>query len=202
MNYEFNILYYINMYKKWWKNIAFVMFISMLLTMCFSFFQPVIYVSAVRLITSGGGESSGYLGKFLSGLSEGSLHRDTIVSILESRHMAKDINKQFSLGKKPKFRYSIHIRRVTGGNTVEIRGTDPALTEKIANFAIQNLDKINAELDITPNKPMVKVLDLATYGVRQSRQVPKKMFLTCLFSFLLVSLYAFFSDYLRRLKSQ
>ncbi|MBU3912375.1 MAG: hypothetical protein KKD90_07320, partial [Candidatus Omnitrophica bacterium] len=88
------------------------------------------------------------------------------------------------------------------GMAIDVKGNDPELTKEIANFVVRNLDKINTELDITPTKPMVKVLDPAIYGSPGSRQIPRKMLIAALLTFLLISLHAFFSDYLKKLKSQ
>ncbi len=204
MDYEFNILYYINIYKKWWKRIVFVMVFSMFFTMCFSWFEPVTYISTVTLLSrGGGGTSEGSLGKFLglAGLSADS-STDAIVPLLNSRRMTRDIRDKFDLGKKPGFRYSISTSKMVGAFAINVTGTDPVLTERIANFVVENLDKINMELDVTPNKPMVKVLDPALPGVKQpGRRGQRKIIVAGLASFLLISLYAFFSDYLRKLKS-
>ena len=204
MDYDFNILYYINMYKKWWKRIVLTMFISMFFTMCFSLMLSPNYVSKVTLLSTGGGESSGgSLGKFLglSGLT-GNSSTDVIVPLLNSRRMAKDISDRFNLEKRPNFKYKIGTIESKGAFVIEVSGKDPVLIQKIANFAVENLDKINMELDITPSKPMVKILDPAVRGVRQSRQTPRKMLVAGILSFLLISLYAFFSDYLKKLKAQ
>lgn len=204
MDYDFNILYYINMYKKWWKKIVLVMFVSMFLTACFSLLMPITYVSTVTLLSVGGGTSTGgALGSLLglSGLSGGS-STDAIVPLLNSRRMTKDISDRFNLDKKPGFRYNLNTAEAKGAFSIKVSGNDPALIQKIANFTVENLDKINMELAITPNKPMVKVLDPAVRGTRESRQTPRKILVAGLLSFLLISLYAFFSDYLRKLKSQ
>ena len=204
MEYDFNILYYIDIYKKWWKRIALVMFVSMFLTMLFSRFQPVTYISTVTLLSTGGGEVSvGSLGKFLglSGLSGGS-SAESIIPLLKSRRMVTDIKKQFSLDKKPKFRYNITYNESEGAFAINVRGTDPVLIQEIANFTVKNLDKINTELDITPSKPMVKVLDPAIRGTRMPGQNARKILVAGILSFLLMNLYIFFSDYLKKLKSQ
>jgi len=202
MDYDFDIFYYIDMYKKWWKNIALVIFVSMFLTMCFLFFQPPSYISTVTLLSTEGGQSTATtsLGKLLGLSNSSSTH--VIVPLLNSRRMAKDISDKFNLDKKPRFRYKIETSETKGAFVIKVKGKEPVLVQKIANFVVGNLDKINMELDITPNKPMVKVLDPAVRGVRQSRQTPRKIFIAGLLSFLLVSLYVFFSDYLKKLKSQ
>jgi len=205
MDYDFNILYYINMYKKWWKRLLLVMVISMSLTACLSLFTPVTYVSTVTLLSTVETQPAAVssLGKFL-GLSSfsGFSSTDVIIPLLNSRRMTKDISDRFNLDKKPKFSYSITTNELKGAFAISVKGSEPDLTKQIANFIVQNVDKINNELDITPNKPMVKVLDPAVRGIKQSRPILRKIFVAGLLSFLLISLYAFFSDYLKKLKAQ
>ncbi|MDO8603606.1 MAG: hypothetical protein Q7O04_07155 [Candidatus Omnitrophota bacterium] len=201
MEYEFNILYYINMYKKWWKNIVKLMMIAMFFTTIFSMLLPVTYVSTVSIISADtSATTASSIGKFLGISNIASSSNDIIISMLNSNRMAKDIAQFLEFNKKQNFRYSMIIHTVTAGLAMDIKGNDPALTEKVANFTIQNLDKINAELNITPSKPMAKVLDPAVYGKRESRQILRKVFIAGLLIFLLVSLYAFFTDYLKKLK--
>ena len=208
MEYDFNVLYYIGIYKKWWKKIALVMVVSISLTACISLFMPVTYVSTVSILSAveseGGMAAGGALGSLLglSGFSTGGSSNDIIISILNSRRMSSDVREKFELQKKPKFRYDIDTQKIAAGMAIDVKGNDPELTKEIANFVVQNLDKINTELDITPTKPMVKVLDPAIYGSPGSRQIMRKIIVAALLAFLLLSFYAFFSDYLRKLKSQ
>ena len=204
MEYEFNILYYINMYKTWWKPIVKLMVIAMFFTAIFSMLGPVSYVSTVTIISGGSGGSSASIGKLLglSGLGGGigDSSNDIIIAILNSNRMSKDIKVFLELNKKKKFSYAITTKEIAAGMAINVKGNDPLFTEKVANFIIQNLDKINSELNLTPSKPMVKVLDPAVYGQRESRKILIKVFIAGLLMFLLVSLYAFFTDYLKKLK--
>ena len=205
MEYDFNILYYINMYKTWWKTIVKLMVIAMFFTAIFSMLGPVSYVSTVTIISGGPGGSSASIGKLLglSGLGGGGdSSNDIIIAILNSNRMTKDIKAFLEFNKKKKFSYKIAIRELKAGLAINIKGSDPLFTEKVANFTIQNLDKINSELNITSSKPMVKVLDSAVYGVRESRQIPRKIFVAGMAAFLLMSLYIFFSDHIKKLKTQ
>ena len=204
MEYDFNIFYYVNTYKKWWKKIVLVIIVSMVLTTCMLYFVPVSYVSTVTVITgsSGKGGGEGALGKLLglSGLSGGNSSVDIIISMLQSRRMTSDIRGKFKLDEKRNFRYSIATRDISAGMAIDVKGNDPQLTKEIANFAVQNLDKINMELDITPAKPMVKVLDSALNGSPESKKGEKKIILAGMLSFLLMSLYAFFLEYINKIK--
>lgn len=204
MEYDFNLLYYIDIYKKWRRPIIAIVGITMFFTMCFSLFSPAMYVSTVTLLSTESGADSGAssLGKFLGLSIGGTSPNEVIVVIVKSRRMSEGIRTSFNLDKNPRFRYSLDINSMIGGLAISVKGTDPDLTEKIANFCIQNLDNINAELQITPNKPMVKVLDPAIYGTRESRQTLRKMFISGTMAFLLISLYIFFLDYFKKLKSR
>lgn len=203
MEYEFNILYYINIYKKWGKLIVILMAISMFLTVIVSLLMPVSYISKVALIsTDTSSQNASSIGKILGmpSFALGNSSNDIIISILNSNRMASDIKKFLEFNKQTKFKYTISTIPVTAGIAIYLKGNDPEYTEKVANFAVQNMDKINAELNITPAKPMVKVLDPAMYGERQSRQTPRKMLVSGMWVFLVMSLYIFLSDYFKKLK--
>ncbi|MFC1667050.1 hypothetical protein ACFL0P_04205 [Candidatus Omnitrophota bacterium] len=200
---EFNISYYINIYKKWLKAIVLLISIAMFFTMCFSLTRPASYISTLTILSTPATGSTSALERFfgISTASGQSSFHEVIISILASRRMTKDIREKFSLDKNPKLRYGIGTRPITGGLAIDVKGSDPAFTQKIANFAIQNLDKINTELDITPRKPMVTVLDSASHGVRQSKKILRKMLMSGIFVFLLMSAYIFLSDYFKKTKN-
>lgn len=201
---DFNALYYIKLYKKYWKLIVFVMAISMVVAAIFSTFTPPTYVSTVTLLSAAGGKSASALSRFLgtSDISLGASSKEVIAAVLESKRMEKDISEKFKLDKKPGFWWRIDTFGTNASLVITVKGHEPELVEKIANFAIENLDEINAELDITPSKPMVKVLDPAEYGVRQSRNTLKKMFIAGLLAFLVMSFYIFSSDFFKKQKKQ
>jgi len=202
MHYDFSILYYMDLYKKYWKHIALTVGIAVSLTFLFTLFQPAIYQSTVTILSAERGEATvSSIGR-LFGIPATSVNSSSeiIVSILNSRRMKNDIEKRFDLDNKPRFKWEISADDIIGGMDIKVKGSDPKLTHKIADFAVANLDKINDELDITPSKPMVKVLDPAMHGIRQSRQIIRKMFVAAILSFLITTLYCFFSDYIQKLK--
>lgn len=204
MEYEFNIIYYINIYKKWWKLIAMLMLTAGFLAMIVSFLTPISYVSKITLIsTDAESQNASAIGKILGmpSFAIGGSSNDVIISLLNSNRMANDIKKFLEFNKQTKFKYTISTIPVTAGIAIYLKGNNPEYTEKVANFAVQNMDKINAELNITPAKPMVKVLDPAIYGERQSRQTARKMLVAGMWVFLAMSLYIFLSDYFKKLKA-
>lgn len=203
METEFNILYYIDTYKKFGRRILTVVLISMVITGSFSFLKPPVYVSTVMLLTKDANKfETSSLSRFLGfgDLSFGASSNEIITAVLKSRRMEKDIEKRYLTDEKSRKMHKIEMFGTAAGLEVEIQGSDPSLTQKIADFAIKNLDTINGELNITPNKPMVKILDHAAYGKRKSRNTVKKMLAAGILSFLAMSVYIFLSDYLRRLK--
>jgi len=203
MAYEFDLLYYIGLFKRSKMTIILVVAVSMFLTMLFSLCTRTTYISTATLLLGGGeGAAASSLGK-LFGISGGggASSSDIIVSILKSRRMVRDINEQFKVNENPKLWWSINTRDITAGMAIDARGPDPALTERIANFCVQDLDKINNELEITAQKPMAKVLDPATYGSPESKKIPQKMTLAGMLAFLAASMYMFLADYLDKLKA-
>ena len=205
MEYDFDIFYYVNSYKKWWKKIVLMIIVTMVFTKGILFFLPVTYISTVTIImadTGGGSGAEGALGKLLglSGLSGESSSVNVIISILQSRRMANDIREKFKLDERRNVRYSIGTHDIYAGIAIDVRGNDPQLTKEIANFTVQNLDKINTELNITPAKPMVKILDSALNGSPVPNKGKRKIILAGLVSFLLMNLYIFFLDYINKIK--
>lgn len=201
MEYNLNIIYYIDIYKKWWKSVIKLMLLAMFFTVIFSLITPVSYVSRITLISiDSTGSTAATIGKFLgfSNVSLGASSNDIITAILKSKRMERDINNFMEINKRVNFRYAISTSSMSAGLIIDIKGNDPAFTEKIANFAVQNLDKINGELNITPNKPMVKVLDPAVYGLPVSRKILQKMFMAAFSVFLICSFYIFAVDYFKK----
>jgi len=200
MQYEFNILHYIKIYRKRWKAIVLVVCASMLIMMLNVLLKPTVYVSTVTVLTAGGGgAAASSLGKIL-GLSGGGSSEGVIYSILKSRRMARDINAKFKDQRKPGYWWSINSRSISGGFAVDVRGAGPEYVKDVANFAIENLNDINEKLDVTTNKPMVKVLDAAVRGSPQAKLMSRKVLIAGIFAFLAMSLFAFFLDYVKTLK--
>ncbi|NQU73526.1 MAG: hypothetical protein HQ547_02290, partial [Candidatus Omnitrophica bacterium] len=190
MNYEFSIFYFIDLFKKHWRILLAVVIIPMILTTGISLMKPVTYVSSATLfLKDAAAVSAGYsiskspMGKFLGLADVVSSSKIVIINIFESRRMATDIREEFS-SKHPDLWWEIRPYEGTWGISLEVRGPDPALTEKIANFCIRNLDKINTELELSVQSPMVKVLDAPTYGTPEKKRTLTKIVASGMFSFL------------------
>lgn len=202
MKYELDIFKYLGLYKREWKKIAYWMILAMCITMVISMLQPATYRSTLIALSPKAGNVGGQLGSFLglAGLSASNSSDELIFSMLKSRRMSDDINRHFNPDGKRKIKWAIDSYVVTGGFAVEVKGSDPLLTKDIANFAVENIDKINMELQISPQKPMVKVLDPAVKGVAVDKGASKKTLASGLFVFLIYTLFVFFREYLTHLK--
>ena len=202
MRYDIDIFYYLGIYKKEWKKMVFLIAAAMFITAVINYMMPVIYRSTVVTLSSKGGGQSVSLGGALGlpSISVSSSADEVIFSILKSRRMYSDINKRFDLKDNPRFWWSLDTYIVTGGFAIEVKGLDSELTEKIANFAVENVDKINLELQISPNKPMIKVLDPAVRGTPVKKETFKKIMASGLFVFLISTLFIFFKEYFSHMK--
>jgi len=185
------------------RKIIFLMAVVMSVSLVMEFLKPIKYRSTVIALSPKKNSQAGSLGKYLGlpDLSMGGSSDEIIFSMLKSRRMNKDINGHFKEKKKRGFWWSLDTYRVMGGFAVEVTGSDPKLTKEIANFSVENLEKINLELDITSQKPMVKVLDPAIEGAPIKRYVFKKVLVRGIFVFLLYALFIFFREYFSQLRN-
>jgi len=113
--------------------------------------------------------------------------------------MAEDISKHFDLDKKPKFSYGLRFVDARNTSGIQIDATDPDLAKEIANFVLQNLDKLNDELDLTTQPKMVRVLDPPLTGRMVPKRVKRKMILSGLVAFLITSTCIVLADYIKTL---
>ena len=174
----------------------------MCITMAVLFMLPKTYRSTLVALSPKQTNPAAALGSYfgLPNLTIGNSSDDVIFSMLKSRRMSNDINEYLSSKHKPKFWWSLDTYIVTGGFAIEVKGLDSELTEKIANFAVENVDKINLELQISPNKPMIKVLDPAVRGTPVKKETFKKIMASGLFVFLISTLFIFFKEYFSHMK--
>jgi len=201
MEYEFDILYYVNFFKRWKLKIIIAVGVSMFFAGLLTMFSPIYYTSEVTLIEPGTTTRFSSLEKWL-GLPSDDSGGSPVEAFLYSRRMANDIREEFGLDEMPKFRYSIFFGKARATRAIVAKATDPVLSQKIANFAARNLTKINEDLNISSKKPMVTILDEARSGRSESRGVIRKAFMAGLAAFMIVCLYGFFTDYHKHLKKK
>lgn len=203
MKYDIDIFHYINIYKREWRKMFYLICVAMVISTVMARMQPLTYKSTAIVLSPEQSNTAGNIGKYfgIPNLAMGSSSNDLIFSILKSRRMSNDINEHFNLRNKRKFWWGLDTYVVTGGFAVEVTGSDPDLIRDIANFAIENLDKINIELQVTSQKPMVKVLDTALRGTPTNKNVSKKAITAGLFVFLIHTLFIFFREYLSQIKA-
>jgi len=199
MAYNFDVWYYINMLKKWRALIIAIVVASIIAAAISLIAQPAVYVSNVRLLLGGDNQYVTLsLSRVLGVTDIPSSSKDVITAILQSNKMRNDINEQFKNEKLSGWALNTYV--VTGGLLVEVTGPDPELTQKIADYAVQNLDNINKKLDVTLITPMVKVLDEASFGQPKNKDIPRKMVLAGILSFLTTCLFISLYDYVKTLK--
>jgi len=201
MSSDISLVYYLKLYKKNWLLIVLIMGLAMLASGFMASRQPVVYRSVVSVLFSEQQNQLSGLGG-LFGIQTQSSSRDIIFSILQSNRMREDINSHFNPEDDREIWWTLSPYSVTGGFAVEITGPEPELTKEIADFAIQNLDKINLELQITASKPMVKVLDPAVIGASMPKNVVKRILIAGIFSLFSMSLIMFSVDYIVGLKKK
>ena len=200
MKYEIDIFYYLDIYKRHWKRMVFLRALVVCVTAMIQSMKPVTYRSTLIALSSKKATPAGNFEKFF-GLSMGTSSDEIIFSILKSRRMRTDINRNFKTKDKPRFWWSLSTYIVTGGFAIEVTGSDPDLTRDIANFAADNVDEINNDIVISTEKGLVKVLDPALKGLPMGRNVSKKVTASGLFVFLIYALVIFFKEYFFQLKS-
>lgn len=200
MRYEIDIFHYIDIYKKHLMRMVFLIIIAILVTLMIQSMQPVTYRSTLTAISSRGvSRAASGVGKLL-GLSMGVSSDDIIFSMLKSRRMKTDINRHFEQKLKPKTWWRLDTYEVSGGFIIEVTGSNPELTRDVANFAAKNVDTINDEIDVSTEKPIIKVLDHALKGTPIRKDVSKKTVASGFFVFSIYTLFVFFREYFSHLK--
>jgi len=136
------------------------------------------YDATVTILPPSGGQLSIPFGSVLKnflpgGMSLGGTGTKEVLALLESRRMAEDVISKFNLMSYFKTRKldkaikrlshitSIKVDDQTGVIMIKVRTKDPQMSADIANFYVENLERLNDLLKISVTKPFVKVLDPA-----------------------------------------
>lgn len=136
------------------------------------------YDATVTILPPSGGQLSLPFGSVLKnflpgGMNIGGTGTKEVLALLESRRMAEDVITKFNLMSYFKTQKLDKAIRYLGGMTkievddntgviiIRVRTTSPQLSADIANFYVENLERLNDLLKISVSKPFVRVLDPA-----------------------------------------
>ena len=136
------------------------------------------YDATVTILPPSGGQLSIPFGSVLKnflpgGMSLGGTGTKEVLALLESRRMAEDVIAKFNLMSYFKTKKldkaiknlgritKIKVDDKTGVIVIKVRTTSPQMSADIANFYVENLERLNDLLKISVTKPFVKVLDPA-----------------------------------------
>ena len=186
MNYDFSIIYFINILRKYRINLIIFIILGSLAGFIKSYLTPTVYRAQVLSFLPEK-KISNYLslnsfnGRVLD-LNLGSFSAYMALTIITSHRMREDIEKHFDLRNKPDFKLIDIIAYNVLPLTTDVKGTDPELVKDIANYCISNVDRINAELNLSPEKPLLKVIDYAESGTPISNNKAKGVVSGALFA--------------------
>lgn len=211
------LLDYLSVLKRWRAFILSVTCLCAVIVGVKGFLSPRSYSAYVSaLLPRGeGGPAFGPAAGQLLGINRigGSSQFEMVEAMLTSRRMARDVIEHLGLAKEhPKTPVlslekqvlgSMEVFELRAGFRLKVTSESPEMAAEIANFAVSNLDKINEELEITPSKPMVRVLDAATPPLfAESRHIKEQVLIAVLASAGGTSFLAFLVEYFRRLKER
>ncbi len=172
------------------------------------FLIPKQYDATVAILPPSGGQISIPFGSVLKnilpgGLGLGGTGTKDVLALLQSRRMAEDVISKFNLMeyfKTDKLDRAIkrlsHMTKIkvddeTGVIYIKVRTESPQMSAEIANFYVENLERLNDELKLSVTKPFVKVLDPARPP--DLKAWPKNAINTIItFIFLIIVLSAYF----------
>ena len=165
--------------------------------------------------SEGGGSLSILRGLNFSGITGGGATSVTSLAFLvKSRRMAEGIVERFNLAERLQTNREEAIKKasrmVSGYDlakgtlfVVEATTGDPKLSADLANFCVEYLNTINEQLNLTTQKPMLKVIDPALSPERpNSRYIGKKVMSAALFSGIASYFFFFFAEYARALRER
>lgn len=205
MDYEVNIIYYLNIFKKYYRKILFLVILAASVAFINGALKKTIYTStcSILLLENSAARIPDF-GRFfgIAGFSPSNSSANLMISIIKSKRMLDDIYSNFKeLEKYRNFNLEIQVYdTLRGALIIEVKGEDPKLVSDIANFCVANLDVINAQLNITPERPMAKVLDKAVPATRPDpKHIPKRMGIAAIFAFFTGSVIFFGLEYRKSL---
>ena len=211
------LLHYLLILNRWRVRILGAAFLAAMVAFLLTWWSPRMYVSTATIFAPREAPVfGGAAGRFLdiANVSTGGASMEIIPPMIRSRRMAEDVIEQFGMNKtypgmtKQSLVNKVH-RMIALYDTekralyaIEVHHQDPKTAADIANFVVANLDRLNEDLKITSEKPIVRLLDPATpASAPEGRRMLEKMVASGLIVGLLIVMYAFLTDYLKRLQN-
>ena len=167
---------YLNLLRGRIKVLLGMMVTAALVGGIFTFIEPRTYTARATFLTSAKGSAAtssiSALTLAIKGGAGGDIGPDVIYHLIQSNRMAGGVAEHFrddprfpvarNLTKKRAHRM-IDSFEVTEGSLmgVDATSTDPEFAKELANFCVDYLNIINEQMQLTTDKPMVRILDAA-----------------------------------------
>jgi len=187
--------------KCWgWKWILIISAVGTgILSMVVSLILSDIYSAEVTILAPeaavGGGLAGGLMAAAAQGFGRGQeISSQTILTLLKSGNQTEAVIKRFNivetLGLKDKAEAYELLEKITAFSFSELEGVirvkvethSPELSANMANFYVKNLNALNEKIEITSQRPLVKVIDWA--GIPSSPSKPRVKWNTVIGGFL------------------
>ena len=146
-------------------------------TLVFSLISPKIYRATATILppqekqVSGLSQMLGAAGINIQGISQPTSTTDVFMAFLKSRRMKDEVINRFDLQKVYKTKTKEEARGKLDGNSeveiskqekvikINVMDTSPERSADIANFYLENLDRLNRELNITSAGQMCRFIE-------------------------------------------
>jgi len=183
---ELTLLDYWNIVYKSRKLIIIVTGVVTVLALVVTLLMPKTYTASVVVlpteledISNGGSMYNRNMFSAYGFMIDGGYNYSNImIAMLKSQRMAQDVSAKFNLKKNDDQDPSDILKELSANMIVtsskekviiiSVTSRDPKLCADMANFYVDNLETINADLKITQANPMVRVLDKATPPKKKS----------------------------------
>lgn len=170
---------YVYLLRRNLKFLISIVFSFVLFGLIFSLLQPPMYEAKAVVLPPTGEAGAGVMGSELSIMKEFKVLKgeavpsQIVIALLNSRSLKEAVVKKFHLDtlykvesiedavKELEKRMNARLKRKTGVIEIYTLSEDPLLAAQMANFIIDVAEKMNEELQIFVDKPLLKVIDKA-----------------------------------------
>jgi uncharacterized protein involved in exopolysaccharide biosynthesis len=161
-------------------------FVPGIIALILSFLIPKRYTSETTIlapeVAAGGGIIQTPFGGFSSsGLGQNVLTSQAVIALLRSDKMLADVVEEFKLAKVLRFKTkrdamiylkdkmtSVEFLTDEGVIKIEVEAFSPEMSKNMIEFYLANLEKLNTELKLSVESPIVKVISPAYFPIKKS----------------------------------